>query len=305
MQVRFPHQVLYEVPGDVPVADAIDALLGAERLLLDMGPLVERLMPDLRVQVRIYVKEISQGSLREVLWVALFITYQTDLEKEVPDVLNKLFGIDLIEHSTIATVLFIVLAYYGAEFVYKLVNKTVDTSYLRDQLNGMVKEVAAQFHLSEEAIKRALEDRYGSESRGGPTRARMLAKAALRVFTPSKHQNNSAIVVGDRRIEPRLIAEVPSDAQILDAEDQPTSEPIENVRIELHAQDIDRAKTGWAGVIPEISPNRLRMQIYPPLKPEDIYTKTSIIGDIILEKRRDDTGNMEPYLFYLVRVHDA
>ena len=85
MEVRFPYQILYEVPADVPVADAIESLLGAERLLLDIGPLLERLIPELEVQVRVYVREVSQHSLREVLLTALFLTYQKDLEKEVPD----------------------------------------------------------------------------------------------------------------------------------------------------------------------------------------------------------------------------
>jgi hypothetical protein len=86
-------------------------------------------------------------------------------------------------------------------------------------------------------------------------------------------------------------------------DEPPDMEPVENVRIELHAQDVDRAKAGWAAVIPEVSPNRLRMQIYPPLKPEDIYTKTEVIGDIILVSRQTESGNAEPYMFHLVRIH--
>jgi hypothetical protein len=305
MEVRFPHQILYEVPADVPVADAIDALLGAERVLLDIGPLLERLVPDLQIQVRVYVREITGGSLREVLIAALFITYQKDLEKEVPDFVNKLFGVDLTEHSTMATVLFVLLLYYGAEFVFKLVNKTVEHSHLRDALDGMVHAVAGQFHLSEEAIRRVLEDRYGSDSRGGSSRVKLLSRAALRVFAPSKRQNNAAMAVGYMRIEPLLIAEVPSDARILELEDPSTTEPVENVRIELHAQDVDRAKIGWAAIIPEISETRLRMQIYPPLKPEDIYTKATLMGDIILVSRRNEAGQMEPYMFHLVRLHES
>lgn len=92
MEVRFPYQIFYEVPADVPVADAIESLLGAERLLLDIGPLLERLIPELEVQVRVYVREVSQHSLREVLLTALFLTYQKDLEKEVPDLVKTVWG---------------------------------------------------------------------------------------------------------------------------------------------------------------------------------------------------------------------
>jgi hypothetical protein len=41
-----------------------------------------------------------------------------------------------------------------------------------------------------------------------------------------------------------------SDTRLLDVDDPPATEPLENVRIELHAQDLDRAKSGWAAVIP-------------------------------------------------------
>jgi hypothetical protein len=243
---------------------------------------------------------ISPSSLREVLFVALFATYQKDLEKEVPDVINKMFGMDVSQHSAIASILFIVLLYYGAEFVRGLVNKAIGRSLLQDELNGIVAEVSKEFHIGEDRIKQVLADCYRT-----PSRIKLLGKAAIRVFAPSKRQNNAAIIVGDRRIEPRIVAEVPSDTRLLDADEPPATEPLENVRIELHAQDLDRAKSGWAAVIPEISQTRLRMQIYPPIKTEDIYTKHDVLGDIILVSRRNEAGNMEPYMFYLVRVDDA
>jgi hypothetical protein len=300
MEVRFPHTILYDIPKDVPVADVIDSLLGAERILLDIGPLLERLVPGLEAQVRIYVREISPSSLREILLAALFTTYQKDLEKDVPDLVHKMFGVDVSQHSAIATILFIVLLYYGAESVRRLVNKAVDKSLLENELNGIVAEVSKEFRLPEDRINQILADRYRT-----PSRIKLLGKAAIRVFAPSKRQNNAAIIVGDRRIEPRIVAEVPSDTRLFDADEPPITEPIENVRIELHAQDLDRAKSGWAAVIPEISQTRLRMQIYPPIKTEDIYTKHEVVGDIILISRHNGAGDMEPYMFYLVRVHDA
>ncbi len=301
MEVRFPQTIFYDVPANVPVADVIDALLGAERILLDIGPLLEHLVPDLEASVRVYVREVAEGSLREVLITALFLTYQKDLEKEVPDLVNKLFGVDTSHHSTIVSILFIVLLFYGAGFVYRLVNKAADKNILQEQLGDMVRDVAKEFHLTEDRIKQVLDNRYGS----APSRIKLLAKAAIRVFTPSKRQNNGAILIGDRRIEPRIVAEVPADTRVLEIDEPPNMTPIENVRIELHAQDVDRARSGWAAVIPEISQDRLRMQIYPPLKPENIYTRSEIVGDIILVSRRSETGIMEPYMFHLVRMHDG
>lgn len=112
------------------------------------------------------------------------------------------------------------------------------------------------------------------------------------------------MTIGDKKIEPRLIEEIPSDIRLVETYDPEITEQLENMRIELHAQDVDRAKLGWAAVVPDISTNRLRMDIYPPIKPEDIYTRSDIKGDIILVSRRTNNGKMEPYMFHLVRLRD-
>jgi hypothetical protein len=108
----------------------------------------------------------------------------------------------------------------------------------------------------------------------------------------------------DRKFASDVVAEIPSDAQILELEDNETAAPVENVRIQLHAQDVDRTKLGWAAVVPEISPKRMKMSIYPNIQPKDIYTKREIIGDIMLVSRKNKSGKSEPYMFHLMRVRE-
>jgi len=301
MEIRVPHQIIYQTSEPVAVADAIEALLGTERVLLDIGSVLQGFFPELEVNTRVYVQEIAEGtSLREVVLVAIFMAFQGDLEKEVPPLVDSLLGTHLSgKYNTVVTVLFLLLTFYGADFVFQRVNKMFAHSRIREQLDGLVTEVAKEFKTTEDKVRDVLSQRYNNS-----TRRKLLAKGAIRIFTPSKRQNNSALTIGDKRIEPILVSEIPSDAQILDAEETDTHAPVENVKIELHAQDLDRAKAGWAGVIPELSQRRLRMELYPPIKPDDLYTKTSVRGDIILVSKRNRSGRIEPYMFHLVRTHD-
>jgi hypothetical protein len=98
------------------------------------------------------------------------------------------------------------------------------------------------------------------------------------------------------------VAEIPAVSQPL--EDEPDkSEPFENVEIELHAQDIDKTKQGWAGVPRGHSNARLRMELYPPITPDELWGKGMIRGDIILVSHQKD-GKVTPHMFHLVRLRD-
>ena len=301
MEIRVPHQIIYQTPEPVPVADAVEALLGTERVLLDIGPLLEGLFPGLEANVRVYVQEIAEGaSLKEYLMVAILAAYQPDLAKDMPQIFDSIFsGHPPKKYNSIIAILFLLLTFYGVDTVFQRINKSLSHSRIRNQFDGLVGEVAKEMKTSEEAVRDLLSQRYGNA-----TRRKLLARGAIRVFTPSKRQNNSGMVVENRRIEPILVAEVPSDAQILDTDEPDSSAPVENVKIELHAQDVDRSRSGWAGIIPEISPNRLRMSLYPPIQPDDIYTRNNVRGDIILVSRRNRSGKVEPYMFHLVRLRD-
>lgn len=301
VEYRIPHEVSYETDNLVSVSDVVESLLGIERVLKEIGPVLEICIPGIVVdKIDVSVHNISQNSpLSDGVIAAIFLTYQKDLEKEVPDVLDSLFSWKGgHEHPTIVTILFLVVLFYGADFAYKKVISAHKKSQIAIQLDGLISELAITCNTSEDKIRGFLEGRYG-RGKGGS-----FIRACLRVFLPSKNHGNVAMRVERRRIEPKLIAEVPGAAQMLEFDEPPGTEPMQNVDIELHAQDKDRTKQGWAGVVPMVSKARLKMELYPPISPADIYTKEHIRGDIILVRKRKPNGDMEPSSFHLVRIHD-
>jgi hypothetical protein len=170
---------------------------------------------------------------------------------------------------------------------------------IKKQLDGLIAEVAAMLHLQEDAVRRVLDERY-LKGKGSNIQA-----ASLKILRPSKNQANAAVRFDQRQIEHDVIAEFPGEAQVHEAEPGPVSEPLENVDIYLHAQDLDHNKQGWAAVVPALSPRRIRMNLYPPIDPADIYTKQYVKGDLLVESRRNAEGVSEPVRVHLIRIHEA
>jgi hypothetical protein len=302
MEIRVPHQFTYNTKEDTPIADVVASLLAAERLLFEVKPLLESCIPGLRIEkISVSIREITQQSpLRELLFGTFFIAFQKDLERDVPEIVNRLMGVEMPhQYDSIVTLVFCLILFYGLDFVYHQVNKGAFSHRIRGHFEGLAKEVAKELNISEERIRTVLEEKYGA------SKLRLISGSAIRFFMPSKRQANAAVLIGRQNIDSETVADIPSDAQIETADEPEMIRSIENVEIELHAQDVDRSRQGWAAVINEITPKRMRMEIYPPIKPEDLYTKTRIRGDIMLVSQQSESGVYEPHMFHLIRIRDS
>jgi hypothetical protein len=299
MDIVTPHQIIFETDEAVPIAEVVSSLLGADQLFRDMAPLLEGVLPGLKIdKINVSVRSISQESpLREIILLGLIAQYQKDMERDVPVIIQHLTGMSVpAEYNALISLVLMVLVFYGIDFLFKQVHQGAFSKHIRSQFEELTKELSKTTGISEEKIGGILEGKYGK------SRVRVIASSALRLFSPSKRNNNSPVVIDGRRIERDTIAEIPSDAQIDAANVPEIVKPHENVHIELHAQDMDRSKQGWAAVVPEIWNKRLRMEIYPPIKPEDIYTKKRLRGDIMLVSQKQPDGSYRPSMFHLMNI---
>lgn len=299
MDVTVPHAVVYETEGRVPIDRVIESLQANRNLLLEAIPVIEALVPDLKIErISISVGEISnQSPLREVFFATLIIAFQSDLSKEVPPLVQELTGVTTpASYNTLLTVVAMLILFYGMDAAYRLLSKRLGISRASRQLDGIVADISRGLGVPEEKIKKTLHERY---TKG---RLQRLMETAVGFGSPSKGQNNAPIRIGDRKLEQEEVAEIPAIAQPLEEEGD-KSDPFENVEIELHAQDIDRAKQGWAGIPKGHATSRLRMELYPPITPDELWGKSTIRGDIILMSHQKD-GRATPYMFHLVRLRD-
>ena len=205
---RVPHEVYYETDEPISISDVVESLLGIEELLKSTGPVLEACFPGLTVErIQVSIKEISEGSLREVVFAAIFLTFQKDLEGEVPKLIETLTGSSVgHEYPAITSIVFLLLLLYGADFAYRKIAGIAHSTIIQEQLDNVVTEICSQCSLSEQKLRKILDERFG---KGG---MRSLVRATSRVFRPAKRHGNSGFRVGGHRIEPRLVAEVPGDA---------------------------------------------------------------------------------------------
>lgn len=302
MEVSFRHGLTYETESITPVQHIADSLIANERLLNEAIYILGSLVDGLEIsEVRIAVKSVVHESpLKEIYWAGLILTFQEDLVQEIPLLLEQLFNVDISDqYNTLVIVTVLLLAFYGADYVYRRINPDVSSRKIKRMFDGLVADTANILGKSESEVREELERQYGE------VRLKQLAKAAIRFFSPAKIKKGASIrpEVGPE-VPADVIEDIPSQQDVEDFEPPEVSETFENVEIEIHQQDVDYSSSGWAGILRGLHDKRLRMRLYPPITPEDIYTKIVVTGDVILVSRRNDVGNYVPYMFHLVRIKE-
>jgi hypothetical protein len=89
VEFRLPHEVYYETGERISILDVTEALLGTEELLTELGPLLEACVPGLTVErIEVSINEISEGSLRELMWAAIFVPIRETWRRKCQIFLN-------------------------------------------------------------------------------------------------------------------------------------------------------------------------------------------------------------------------
>jgi hypothetical protein len=298
LEAVVPHRVIFRTEKPTEIEDLQTSLSASASLLRDVPSLLEDLIPGLEVQVRsITARSISQQSpLRQTLAASIFIAAQKDLEREISRVLERLFSVDVHAYDTTITVASGVLAIYGLDLLIAKIKGEHKEASARRQWDGLITAVSAETGVSKERIAAVLAGKYGGQRGVG------LSRTALNFVRPSRRQGNVPIQIGSHEITSDFLSTVPSDADLVDLEPDPPSQVMTDVEIEIHAQDLDRPRRGWAGVIPLLSKKRLKMELMPPLRPETIYTQSRIRGDVIVLFKETAHGHFEPYAFHLIKI---
>ncbi len=300
MPIRVPFSIVYETDELVSLPEIIESLRGINEIGREVSALIEIMLDGVTVEaLELSVIEISQKSpLTELLAASVAIALQPDLRKEIPGIFDSLTGSHAgHDYPAIITLLFSVVTIYGVHHALAALKGVYGNAHIQAKLDCVISDLANACGLSEEDIKRRLDRRFT------PRRLRAAVFSALKVFLPSKNHHNAPMRIEPILFEKAVVAEVPSNAQMLDFDPSPTSRSLQKTSIEIHAQDLDRSKVGWAGIVRAVSSKRLRMELYPTIQPDKIYTKSHILGDIIVEFKIDADGEEVPSMFHLIHVY--
>lgn len=270
--------VRYLTADPVPIRDIIASLEGAEMAIRETGKILPLLIDGLTVEkVEIKVREISQESpLRELFAIALFVSFQEQLQSEIPPLITDLTGVIISERfDAIVTIVTLIVVFYGAGALKDLVFGKGKAGAASAQLDGLIAEVSPLLGMSERRIREILDERYSE-----PTLLRRITKSASRFFTPSKQQNSSPMEVNGREIERQTIMDIPAEYLADDASSERPSRFFKDAIIELRSEDKDHSGKGWAAIVRSISPTRLKMKLMEDVSTLDVWGKDTITGDI-------------------------
>ncbi|MCS6759947.1 MAG: hypothetical protein MO852_14160, partial [Candidatus Devosia euplotis] len=226
------------------------------------------------------VRSISQASpFKEWFVLAVVATYQQELSKEVPALIEQLIGYEIPgQFDTLVTVFVMLVAICGLNRLFGGSKATKPTNLYRDR--GQLISVAGDYiNCTPEQIDSAF-----SEQVSGKQSSR-IQKAALKFFAPVRGRFTTVIKGPDgTSISPEAIAEIPSDVQAEadEPQDQLATEIIRNARIELHAKDKDRPAVGWAGHIEGVTQDRVKMLPDKAIDPASLWNRSVVNGDIVM-----------------------
>lgn len=302
METEFSHFVEYGFEDPVTIDDLVASIYANQELLLQAANALEKLIPGLAVGSRhVRVRSISQASpFKEWFALAVVVTYQQELTKEVPALIEQLTGYDIPgQYDTLVTVLVMLVAIYGLNRLFGGTKSAKPTALDRDR--GQLISVAGDYiNCTPEQVDSVL-----SEQVSGKQSSR-IQKAALKFFAPVRDRITSGIKGPDgTSISPEAIAEIPSDVQAKadEPQDQLATEIIRNARIELHAKDKDRPTVGWAGHIEGVTQDRVKMLIDKAIDPASLWNRSVVNGDIVMVYSLLSDGSQKPKEFHLLGVN--
>lgn len=298
MEIGANHSITYTTQGDVPVPIVTRSLLSNERLIHEGFRLLSDLYPQLKTpKIRVKVSYLSnQSPLKETLAVGLFLAYQEDLEKEVPELVEALTGVQIPDSAdTLVTVLVLAVALYLVHGSIERLLPGKSVKNLREELNNKINTVAEWLQMSPEAVRATLDQRYKKSSR-------TLARKAQHFFSPAKIERGTEIQSDSGYgVGKGAIAEVPGAIDLAKA-DASKSYELTNVRVEIHRADRDTYKYGWRSVIHQVSDRKVRMELSPEIPPENLYGTTYLVGDVIVIEEQHEDGSYSPKTYHLIRV---
>lgn len=286
-EIRLPLSIIYETEIPTPIGDVIVALQSAEGISRDAVSLLPSLIEGLQIdQCSLNVHSLTEGSLREALFLAVLVTYQGDLSEEVPPMIEDVFNLTVSDkYDTIATVVFLVVLFYGAGLAIDVARKAFTDSLPREKLNELIDILALETGKSSADVRKIVESRFQK-----PAAAKRVVTQAKRFFQPSQKDKNAPVTFDRDTIASEVVAEVPYSAESDKPQDFDRYEPHEAIALELHAQDRDRAATGWAAIARDISDKRLKVRVMEPVQPAELWGVDEIVADVVVISKLTSDG---------------
>lgn len=208
------------------------------------------------------------------------------------------------DYDTVVTVLVMVIAIYGISKAFDLLFPGRAKGQIDSTQASLLSRAASLTGVTAQRIRDAIEVLFTGRSR------RAMVTASQKVFAPTRGQPKANIrnERGDVLVPHETVHAAQAAAGLPyeeeeDSAPQTASEFHRNVRIVLHAMDKDSKRRGWAGHVPDLFDDRIPMDLEKTQRPENIFGRSEIMGDILLTREEDEEGEMRPKEFLLIQAY--
>lgn len=298
MQVNLPYSIVYTNSGEVPLGIVAKNLLAHEALIKETVKIIDQVYPQVEISVTtVNVRSVTHGSLREYLAVGVFIAVQEDLEKEVPDLIEKITGLDVPDSAdTFVTALVMLVVAYLAGAAIDRIFPGSDTKKIKESYERRLEYLTEKQGLDMTAFNSYLEHEYKREQ------PKSLVSRVVDIIMPAKLDPIANLETPDGEVlfSHDAIGQIPISLGAATTDGR--SYPMENVFVEVHRSDRDQNRYGWRAVIPEVSEKKVRLELHSDLDPKDYYGAESLTGDVAVREEPNEEGDMEPRVYYLNRI---
>ena len=294
-ELVIPLKVNYPVNGTPNLETVANALLGLNKISNKLPHLIGYVFPDTAIQyVSINVDEIKAGSLLTEFILKLVGEGQQDLENLIKRVGTKT-GIETLEqHSRAIAILLIIIALAGAEYAYKKVWKE-DPSKIINIYNIHINSVSDITGIPKQEVLRRVLRAIGD--------GHDVAEGAVAFIAPAKLTPGTSIEVnGEILVPSEVVRESPDPAVLAETSPEQSFQPYENVELEIRATDKDQSGRGWSAIVPNISPNRIKVIVGPNIDLAELAKHDRISGNITLVEELKADGTLVPKRIHLLDV---
>jgi hypothetical protein len=289
MELQVPLSIEYNTEGTVPLDEVIDSLIGTRQLIKEGTQLIPLLIAGSDLErTSISVRSITHESpLRELLVVTIFLTFQDDLVREAPELIEGITGRSVPDGlETLVTALVLIVTFYGIGVIKDLISGKATSGPSKKMLNELIEEVSATTGKTKEEIEKILKERYSKKGR-----INQLSRSAIKFFTPSKKQNNAPIKFSNKKIDRSTVADTPDSYIFEDANSKEFHKEFKSRKITLFAQDRDRADRGWAGTIDGIVEKRTKMKLVDNVTSDQIWQREEVTGSGVIIYNKSNPEN--------------
>jgi hypothetical protein len=298
MEITTHHQIFYSNKELIPLKEVASSLLSLENIIKHSPSVLEQLFPGVMIkETQVYIEKLTAGTLYEDIIVKFIFGGQARMDQAIADAREALHMAKLSTNKQILTAIVASLILSGGLFYAGkyLLAKPEEVSKIEiNNSNIMVYGADLAGVSSEEFKKMISRSLQGKESKVG--------KDAIKIVRPAKRDPEAEIVFDGNpmiSVSPESIKAMPD---FVPEEGDEEIEEFRNVRLQIRAIDLDSFKRGWAAIIPSLSNRRVKLQLAPTVKPQQLTAGASVHGNIDVLFMHSEDGERIPKLVFLKEI---